>query len=158
MNEFIIQIDKIIKNYPMFRHHTAADRELPRDLPQELWTAEPVWVRRFSHMPPFTPLYGCPYTSFQCSLRHFKLQIDDREDNISTSRLKPCCTSNAFTPTEAPPACSRFPLSPPLSHPRGLVPLFKESQVGQVSDTPHPQSPHLKILFSSSLIFLFLYS
>jgi hypothetical protein len=40
MNEFIIQIDKIIKNYPMFRHHTAANRELPEDLPQELWTAD----------------------------------------------------------------------------------------------------------------------
>ncbi len=81
------------------------------------------------------PLYGCPYSGFQCSLRHFKPQMSDREDNISTSRLKPC-TSNAFTPTEAPPACSRFPLSPSLLHPRGLVPLFKESQVGQVSDTP----------------------
>jgi hypothetical protein len=36
MNEFIIQIDKILKNHPLPRHNIAADRELPEDLPQEL--------------------------------------------------------------------------------------------------------------------------
>ncbi len=40
MNEFIIQIDNILKDYPMPRHNTAANRELPEDLPQELWTAD----------------------------------------------------------------------------------------------------------------------
>ncbi len=115
MNEFIIHIDNILKDYPMPRHNTAADRELPEDLPQELWTAEPLWVRCCSHMPaPLTPLYDGPYTVLQCSLRHFKPQMSDREDNISTSRLKPCCTSNAFTPTEAPPAHSRPRREPPL--------------------------------------------
>jgi hypothetical protein len=47
-----------------------------------------------------------PYTVLQLSLRHFKLQMGDREDNISTSLLKPC-TSDASTPTVAPPAHSR---------------------------------------------------
>ncbi len=42
MNEFIIQIDKILKNHPLPRHNIAADRELPEDLPQELWTDERV--------------------------------------------------------------------------------------------------------------------
>jgi hypothetical protein len=56
-NEFILQIDQILKNY----HNTAGDRELQEDLPQELWTAEPVWVRRWGHMPPLTPLYHGPF-------------------------------------------------------------------------------------------------
>jgi hypothetical protein len=30
----------------MTRHSTAADKELPEDLPQELWAADRVWVRR----------------------------------------------------------------------------------------------------------------
>jgi hypothetical protein len=30
MNEFIIQIDKIVKTHPMPRHNTAADKELAR--------------------------------------------------------------------------------------------------------------------------------
>jgi hypothetical protein len=40
INEFITQIDKILKNYPMPRHNTAAGKELPEDLPQELWASE----------------------------------------------------------------------------------------------------------------------
>ncbi len=36
MNEFIIQIDNILKNLPMTRHNTEADKELPEYLPQEL--------------------------------------------------------------------------------------------------------------------------
>jgi hypothetical protein len=34
LNEFIIQINKILKNCPLPRHNTAADKELPEDLPQ----------------------------------------------------------------------------------------------------------------------------
>jgi hypothetical protein len=62
MNEFIIKFDKILKNRPLPRHNTAADRELPQDLPedlpQELWTAKCVWVRFCGQVP---PLYGGPY-------------------------------------------------------------------------------------------------
>ncbi len=73
----------------MPRLNTAADKELPKDLSQELWAAERVWVRRGSHMPPLSPLFDGPYKVLQRSLRHFRLQMGDREDNISTSRLKP---------------------------------------------------------------------
>jgi transposase InsO family protein len=90
MNESIIQIDNILKNLPMTRHNTAADKEPPQDLPQELWAADRVWVRRGGHAPPLAPLYDGPYTILQRSLRHFRLQMGDRKDNLSTSRLKPC--------------------------------------------------------------------
>jgi hypothetical protein len=36
MNEFISKIDQILKNHPLPRHNTAADRELPEDLPEDL--------------------------------------------------------------------------------------------------------------------------
>jgi hypothetical protein len=108
MNEFIIHIDSILKNIPMTRHNTAADKELPEDLPQELWAEDRVWVHRGGHAPPLAPLYDGPYTVLQRSLRHFRLQMGDREDNVSTSRLKPCA-GGAAIPTAAPEgaACSR---------------------------------------------------
>jgi hypothetical protein len=40
----------------MTRHSTAADKELPEDLPQVLWAADRVWVRRGGHTPPLAPL------------------------------------------------------------------------------------------------------
>jgi hypothetical protein len=90
----------------MPRHNTAADKGLPGDLPQELWAADRVWVRRGGHAPPLAPLYDSPYTVLQRSLRHFRLQMGDREDNVSTSRLKPCA-GGAAIPTAAPPRRGR---------------------------------------------------
>jgi hypothetical protein len=71
----------------MPRHSTAADKELPGDLPQELWAAERIWVHRSGHLPPLSPLYSGPYTVLQRSLHHFGLQMGDKEDNMSNSRL-----------------------------------------------------------------------
>jgi hypothetical protein len=42
----------------MPRHSTAAVKELPEDLPQELWAAERVWVHRSGHLLPLSPLYN----------------------------------------------------------------------------------------------------
>ncbi len=52
-------------------------------------------------MLPLTPLYDGPYAVIHRSLRAFKLQIGGKEDNASTSRLKPCSSS---TLTASPPA------------------------------------------------------
>jgi hypothetical protein len=92
----------------MPRHNTAADKELPEDLPQELWATDWVWVRRGSHASSLAPLYDDPYTVLQHSLRHFQLQMGDREDNVSTSRLKPCTCGSAI-PMVAPPQRGRPP-------------------------------------------------
>jgi hypothetical protein len=100
----------------MPRLNTAADKELPEDLPQELWAAERVWVRCGAHMPPLSPLYDGPYKVLQHSLRHFRLQMGDREDKISTSRLKPC-TSDSFIPTAAPSRRPGKTCPPPLRRP-----------------------------------------
>ena len=107
MNPFLIQIDNILKNNSLPRHNTPTAKEHPEDLPPELWTADRVWVRRCGHVPPLTALYEGPYTVLQRSLRHFRLRIGGREDNVSTSRLKPCTT--ASEPTATPPRRGRPP-------------------------------------------------
>jgi hypothetical protein len=104
MNEFLVQINNILNNPSLSRHNVPADQELPEDLPPALWAADRVWVRRCGHVPPLTPLYDGPYAVVQRSLRHFRLQIGDKQDNISTSRLKPCSSS---APTAEPPKRGR---------------------------------------------------
>jgi hypothetical protein len=88
----------------MPRHSTAADKELPEDLPLELWATQHIWVQR--HMPPLSPLCDGSYTGLQRSLHHFRLQMGDKEDNISNSRFKPC-TSSFYTPSVVPPVRGR---------------------------------------------------
>ncbi len=104
----------------MTRHNTAADKELPVDLPWELWAADRVWVRQGGHAPPLSTLYNGPYTVLQRSLGHFWLQLGNREDNVSTSRpsrLKPC-TGGAVVPTAAPPRHGRPRREPPTTPPK----------------------------------------
>ena len=60
MNKFLVQINNILNNSSLPRHNVAADRELPEDLPPDLWAADRVWVRRCGHVPPLTPLYDGP--------------------------------------------------------------------------------------------------
>ena len=122
MNTFLTQIDKILKNNSLPRHNTSPAKEPPEDLPPELWTADRVWVRQCGHVPPLTALYEGPYTVLQRSLRHFRLRIGDKEDNVSTSRLKPCTTT--AEPTATPPQRGR----PPLPAGQQRPPVIKRVQ------------------------------
>ncbi len=47
-------------------------------------------------MPPLRPLYDGPYAVIRCSLHHFTLRIGDKEDKVSTLRLKPCTDPTAL--------------------------------------------------------------
>ncbi len=49
-----------------------------------------MFVRRDGHVPPLQPLYHNPYAVLRRFLHHFTLRIGDREDKMSTQRLKPC--------------------------------------------------------------------
>ena len=42
MNKFLVQINNILNNSSLPRHNVAADRELPEDLPPDLWAADRV--------------------------------------------------------------------------------------------------------------------
>ncbi len=47
--------------------------------------------KSIGHMPPLAALYDGPYTVLQRSLRHFKLQMGNREEphNVQIKMLKP---------------------------------------------------------------------
>jgi hypothetical protein len=102
---FLEQFSKTLSaaEHSATRHNTSAARR-PRPRPT-------VFVRRDGHVPPLQPLYDGPYTVLHRSLHHFTLRIGDREDKVSTLRLKPC------TDPTAPPA-RRRPL-PEFSPARG---------------------------------------
>jgi hypothetical protein len=125
MNKFLVQINNILNNSSLPKHNVAGNRELPEDLPPDLWAADRVWVRLCDHVPPLTPLYDGPYAVLQRSLRAFKLQIGAKEDQVSTSRLKPCSSSTltASPPTRGRPrlhtaaAKQRAPAGPLRPHP-----------------------------------------
>jgi hypothetical protein len=111
----------MVKNHLLPRHNTAAVRELPEDLPQELWTAKCVWVRCCGLVP---PLIDGLYSVLQLSLRHFKRQMGDRED----------FPPPASSPAQAtPPWHPRHTAGPGGSHP--LLPC-------RPSPTASPSSLH----------------
>ena len=135
MNKFLVQINNILNNSSLPRHNVAADRELPEDLPPDLWAADRVWVRRCGHVPPLTPLYDGPYAVLQRSLRTFKLQIGAKEDQVSTSRLKPC---SASTPTATPPTRGRPRLHIAPDPPPPPPPPSRERRRVRFDLTPQP--------------------
>jgi hypothetical protein len=67
-------------------HNTPA----PLQLPEELLLARHVLIRKDGHVPPLAFAYDGPYLVLERSLRFFKLQIGDRQERVSTLRLKPC--------------------------------------------------------------------
>ncbi len=99
------------------RHNTAAARQPPPRLPDDLARAKMVFVRRDGHVPPLQPLYDGPYAVIRRSLHHFTLRIGDKVDKVSTLRLKPC-TDPAAQPAlprvrGRSPAAVRFRDFPP---------------------------------------------
>ncbi len=108
---FLEQFSKTLSaaEYSATRHNTVAARRLPPQLPNDLARALTVFVRRDGHEPPLQPLYDGPYTVVRRSLHHFTLRIDDKEDKVSTLRLKPC------TDPTAPPALPRVRGRPPAA-------------------------------------------
>jgi len=105
---------------PPTRHNTAVGRQPPEELPDALLRAPTVLVRRDGHVPPLQPLYDGPYAVLRRSLHHFTLQIGDRVDKISTSRLKPCADPTAAPaqprrrgPPPNPPPPPAAPPTPP---------------------------------------------
>jgi hypothetical protein len=75
----------------------------PPELPDQLLRATHVLVRRNAVQRPLSPLYDGPYLVLERSLHTFKLQMGDRMDTVSTSRLKTCM---------APPPPRRMSPSP----------------------------------------------
>jgi hypothetical protein len=108
---FLEQFSKTLSaaEHSATRHNTAAAPQPPPQLPVDLARTLTVFVRRDGHVPPLQPLYDGPYTVIRRSLHYFTLRIDDKEDKVSTLRLKPC------TDPSAPPALPRVWGCPPAA-------------------------------------------
>ena len=114
------------------RFNTAANRVPPAELPAELLAASHVLVRRDGHVPPLSPLYDGPYVVLERHTNTFTIQMGDREEVVSTGRLKPCRTPHvdAALPRRhgrppgpvgqsgLPPRCPAGPVCTPPAHPR----------------------------------------
>jgi hypothetical protein len=108
---FLEQFYKILSaaEHTATRHNTAAAHRPPPQLPDDLAHALTVFVRRDGHVPPLQPLYEGPNAVIPRSQHHFMLRIGDKEDKVSTLRLKPC------TDPTAPPALPRVQGRPPAT-------------------------------------------
>jgi len=85
----------------------------PPQLPDDLLRSRFVLVRRDAVQPPLQPLYDGPYLVHERSLRFFKLQMGDKTDVVSTSRLKSC---------QAPPDAAAALLSSGVRRPLQRLP------------------------------------
>ncbi len=86
-------------------------------------------MRRDGHVPLLQPLYDGPYVIHR-SLHHFTLRIGDKEEKVSTLRLKPCTDPTALPAQprvwghRPPPSASRiFPHSSQQNRARNRFPL-----------------------------------
>jgi hypothetical protein len=115
---FLEQFSKTLSaaEHTATRHNTAAARQPPPRLPDDLARAQTVFVRRDGHVPPLQPLYDGPYAVIRRSLHHFTLRIGDKVDKVSTLRLKPCTDPTAL------PALPRVRGRPPAAGGRGGPP------------------------------------
>jgi len=114
---FLADLQGLLQGRPLLsttHHNTPA----PLQLPEDLLLARHVLIRRDGHSPPLAAAYDGPFLVLERSLRFFKLQIGDRQERVSTLRLKPC-----FSPPDVqvaqPPRRGRPPNAarPPPSTP-----------------------------------------
>jgi hypothetical protein len=108
---FLEQFSKTLSaaEHTATRHNAAAARRPLPLLPDDLARAPMVFVRRDGHVLLLQPLYDSPYAVICRSLHHFTLRIADKEDKVSTLRLKPCTDPTAPPRVRGrPPAAIRF--------------------------------------------------
>jgi hypothetical protein len=102
-----------------------------------------VFVRRDGHVQPIQLLYDGPYAVIRRSLHHFTLRIGNKEDKVSTLRLKPCTDPTAPHALSrvwgCPPAAIRFRDFPRGGPPGTLRPTAtSRTAPGTVSPSPPP--------------------
>jgi hypothetical protein len=96
-------------------HHSTP---APTTLPEDLLLSRFVLVRHDGVQPPLSPLYDGPYLVLERSLHFFKLQIGQRQELISTHRLKPCHAPQdvqaALPPRRGRPPNAAAEVNPPV--------------------------------------------
>jgi hypothetical protein len=90
-----------------------APPESAQDIPLSLMTAQFVFILAPPSHPPLSPSYAGPYKVLRRFPRCFLLQLGDRQETVSVSRLKPAHLPPNTLPAQ-PPTRGRPPLSRPL--------------------------------------------
>jgi hypothetical protein len=108
---FLEQFSKTLSaaEHSATRHNTTAARQPPLQLPTNRARAPSVFVSGTDTYRRYSRCMTAPTPPFCRSLHHFMLRIGDREDKVSTHRLKPC------TDPTAPPAQPRLRGHPPAA-------------------------------------------
>jgi hypothetical protein len=145
--EFLSEFSRTLgaAEHPPTQHNTAASRAPPPTLPPALADAPTVFVRRDGHVPPLQPLYDGPYAVLRRSLHYFTLQIGDKTDKVSTSRLKACSDPSAQPaaprPRGRPPAVRFRDFPPPGATSQRRVSFAPPSTPGPQREPFPPGTP-----------------
>ncbi len=121
----------------MPRHNTAAGKELPEDLPQELRARNASRSAAAATCRPSRPSKIAPTQS--CSLCYFRLQMGNREDNIAISLASiPASSSHYLQLNHGRPPGSRPTPSLPLAATKKLgVTLWAAPKEGCLRPSSH---------------------
>jgi hypothetical protein len=124
-------------------HHTPP--AAPESLPDDLLQARFVLVRQDGVRPPLAPLYTGPFKVLERSTHFFKLQLGDKQDTVSTHRLKACHTPDdtaaATPPRRGHPARPAAPPHPPDPVPTPAPPRPPSSHRVTFAPVPPPAQP-----------------
>ena len=147
------------------RHNTASQRAAPPTIPDDLAAAPMVLVRRDGHVPPLAALYDGPYRVLRRSQQTFTILMGEREEMVSTSRLK-ACADPAAGPADPPrrgrppgrrvvefrlrPAPAAPPSSPPSPDRPPPVSILRASRATPAADRRGTVFPHAPRVFARS--------
>jgi hypothetical protein len=70
-------------------------RNIKPHVPQRLDSSDYVFVRRDGYNSPLNPKYDGPFKVIHRTPKFFRLQLGDRQDNVSIDRLKPAYTDKS---------------------------------------------------------------
>ena len=85
--EELSRLRQFVKN--LVPEPTVFHRQNKSSFPKNLKTAKFIFVRRDMHRKPLQKPYDGPFRVIQPGDKFFKLQVGDREENVSVDRLKP---------------------------------------------------------------------
>jgi hypothetical protein len=111
----------------------------PLQVPEDFLLARHVLKRKNGHVPPLAAAYDGPYLVLERSLRFYMLQIGNRQENISTLRLKACISPPEMQAAE-PPKRGRPPRAAKAAPPA-------DSTTSTAPSPPSQRAQHRRVTF-----------
>jgi Integrase core domain len=99
---FAASVKQVMSGFQPIQARHNCSEDLPVDLPEDLLSAQYVFIRKDGPSRPLDRPYDGPYEVVQRSRNWFKVRMGDRLVNISTSSLKPVVSSVPVVPARPP--------------------------------------------------------